>query len=121
MHGARTLAAGIRAGARTLGLGPEFGLTLDPIILTLAVALAVALSPSPDTPTLTPTLASTLTLTPTLTPTPRFTPNPITICPQPAGTPVGGRWRLCLACGRDRSLAFALVTTLSKCGALPLS
>ena len=91
MHGARTLAAGIRAGARTLGLGPEFGLTLDPIILTLAVALAVALSPSPDTPTLTPTLASTLTLTPTLTPTPRFTPNPITIYPQ-THNPQARRW-----------------------------
>ena len=86
------------------------------LILTLAVALAVALSPSPD-PNPDPGPSVNPYPDPNPDPDPSFHPQPyhhIPTNPQPAGTPVGGRWRLCLACGRDRSLAFALVTTLSK-------
>ena len=35
------------------------------------------------------------------------------------GAPVGGRWRVCIACGHDRSLCFALVASLSKCASQP--
>merc|ERR1740139_774739 len=38
---------------------------------------------------------------------------------DPWGTPKEGRWRLCLACGHDRSLGFALVSSASKCVSRP--
>merc|ERR1719469_1487918 len=38
---------------------------------------------------------------------------------DPWGTPKEGRWRLCLACGHDRSLGFALVSSASKCVSQP--